>query len=156
MADGSALLAATGSDLLDQGARQVDGENCFGLRHGPQHQIALCLEKITISLAAGQALELDQGRQDGLGGLLLLQHPDRHIDSLRLDYRRGSGHYDVRLLCYMAYSQQFAFGFACALCSAITLEKPKLSFVYVALQRDKAIGTGVFRSPSRDTVRDKS
>jgi len=124
-------------------------KTALACRHRPQHQIVLCLEMVTISLATRHTLALHQSRQDGVGGLLLLQHPDRHIDSLCLCYQRGSGHYDVRLLCYMSYCQRFSFCFLCGLCSGITRENPNLSFVYVALHRYKPHKTEPFLSSSR-------
>jgi len=95
VADGPALVAAAGSDCSNQAAGQVDRENGFGLRHRPQHEVALRLEKVAVSLAAGDAHPIHQSRQNRLGGLLSMQHSNGHIDSLRLSCQRGASHYAV-------------------------------------------------------------
>jgi len=112
VADRLVLLLAPGSDLLDQPAGQIDRENRFGFRHGSQLLVALGLEEVPVGLAAGDALALHQSRQHGAGGLVSLQHPNRHIDSFGLGCQRGSGHCALYLMYYMSYVNTFLYRFS--------------------------------------------
>src|SRR5436309_11954188 len=103
MTDGAALLPAPSAELLHQGPGQIDCEDSSRLRYRSESKIALGLQQIAICLSARDPAPTDESRQNGR--LLLLQHPNRHIDSLCLRCQRGSGHSDVYLIYYMTLSQ---------------------------------------------------
>src|SRR2546428_3097841 len=81
MTDGAALLPAPSAELLNQGPGQIDCEDSSRLGYRSQSKIASGLQQIAISLASGDAAPTDESSQNGFGRLLLLQHPNRHIDS---------------------------------------------------------------------------
>ena len=101
MTDGAALLPAPSAELLNQGPGQIDCQDSSRLRYRSQLKIALGLQQIAICLPARDPAPTDESRQNGFGRLLSLQHPNRHIDSLRLRCQRSSGHSDVYLTYYM-------------------------------------------------------
>jgi hypothetical protein len=107
VADGPTLLAAAGSDLLDQSPGQIDGEDGFGSWHRQQLG-TLRLQEVTIGLPAGDAAATDQSRQDSAGGFVSSQHPYRHIDSPRFRRQRSSGHLAVYLILYVSRGQEFS------------------------------------------------
>ena len=83
-ADRLLTLAAAKPDCLNQLYRQIDREHSFWFGQGSQLQPALCLEQVTVRLAARKTALLDEGSQNGLRGSLSPQPSDRHIDSLCL------------------------------------------------------------------------
>jgi hypothetical protein len=64
LADGPVLLAATGSNRLNQGSGQIDSKDRFGRWDRSHLKAALCAKQIAVGLAGGDTLA-DQSRQNG-------------------------------------------------------------------------------------------